>query len=1313
MKYTLLLLAISMSSFAAIAQKQVIYLPTINGVEVTNVEDYRWVYQTPNGCNVQVGPQTRVINSTMPFPRLRDSLGRNFAQVTQRYFIGGTASTRPALIHLKSIRNVITKGGYTTIQIRNPDQEYQVTQTLQQVLNLISIPVGDGTGVNGGGTITPDTIFVINDSGSGSPDTLYFDIGALLDGNGIYGGSDTVPYGTVATIDSGIVFRGLQSTTFFNVDMNKGLFGTDYQQNDDKLKLRFYDLASDSWIIVDANGINIHSVEPDKIVLDGATRITDLVTDPATKLVGTDIDGDLSSIVLSNHFRLNNDTLDIIAFDIQSGVYRWKSAAVSIGTDPSDGRVAVNNNDPLLATHVVISKLTHDNIDISFLIQQLHEGDVLRIQSKDNSNNWIRYNVDSIPLLQGTTHFSILVSAAAEQGTEPLNNHDVLVSFYLNSGGAAIIADGDYGDIDVSLFGTVWKIDTAVVGPIQLANTTVAPGTYTNMTGTVDADGRLTAASSGSIPPTNLSFSGVSSPVTLNSSTGTGVTITAAGINTLSATLGNITITAVEVDGSTSNELQTVSNTSNATSHTLTLSNSGGSMQIVEGAGIDLATTGTSPAGVVTVTNTLPDQTVVLTSGTGISTAGTYPNFTITNTSINTDGQNLSIGGTGPTYTLDISGGTGTTFQGSGIVTLSESPANTLVITATEVDGSTSNELQTFGHSGTTSYTNTLSNGGGSFTLQASGINAISHTAGTTTITATEVDGSVSNEGSLTVAAGAATTSIINSNTSGQTGVTLTASTGLSIGETGNVITLTNSAPDQTVSLIGAGINNVTGSYPNFTITGTEVDGSISNELQTLSSSGTATTFTTALSNTGGSLKITEGTGIDVVTSGTALDGIATITNTAPDQVVALTGAGITNVTGTYPSFTITSTEVDASISNEGSLTVGAGTVSTSIINSNTSGSAGVTLTAAGILTTSEVGNVITMTATEVDGSISNELQTVSNTSDATSHTATLSNSGGSVQLVEGTGITLTTTGTSAAGVVTIASSGGTIPTGADAQTLRYSGTTLTANSQITNNGIEVGIGASPLAGFELYVNGSQRTDGTIVSRGTGTTPLGNLTTPAIRLWNTTATVGDIWHLASLNNGTFGIYSSNLGTSQLEINNLGNLYTAGNIGVKNFSPSVSLDLGSTTDGIGLSTGTTAQRPVVNNVLRNNTTVEGLEYRESGVWYRITSSKTPTIAAGVAAGTAPTVAITGNDLGGQIVITVGTSPTTGTLCQVTYSSNFDAAIVPYVTITPANDNAAARIADWRVGAFGNTSFILHARVALAASTQYIFNYQVQQ
>lgn len=44
-----------------------------------------------------------------------------------------------------------------------------------------------------------------------------------------------------------------------------------------------------------------------------------------------------------------------------------------------------------------------------------------------------------------------------------------------------------------------------------------------------------------------------------------------------------------------------------------------------------------------TLTNTAPDQIVVLTAGTGISTSGTYPNFTITNTLVSSGGTVTSV----------------------------------------------------------------------------------------------------------------------------------------------------------------------------------------------------------------------------------------------------------------------------------------------------------------------------------------------------------------------------------------------------------------------------------------------------------------------------------------------------------------------------------------------------------------------------------------------------------------------------------------------------------------------------------------------
>ncbi len=51
--------------------------------------------------------------------------------------------------------------------------------------------------------------------------------------------------------------------------------------------------------------------------------------------------------------------------------------------------------------------------------------------------------------------------------------------------------------------------------------------------------------------------------------------------------------------------------------------------------------------------------------------------------------------------------------------------------------------------------------------------------------------------------------------------------------------------------------------------------------------------------------RITASTGISVAQTSSG----SVITNSAPDQVVSLTGAGTTSISGTYPSFTITSND--------------------------------------------------------------------------------------------------------------------------------------------------------------------------------------------------------------------------------------------------------------------------------------------------------------------------------------------------------------------------------------------------------------------
>jgi len=110
----------------------------------------------------------------------------------------------------------------------------------------------------------------------------------------------------------------------------------------------------------------------------------------------------------------------------------------------------------------------------------------------------------------------------------------------------------------------------------------------------------------------------------------------------------------------------------------------------------------------------------------------------------------------------------------------------------------------------------------------------------------------------------------------------------------GAVVTATNSGDDVTVN-VSSGTGTVT-SVAATGGTGISVSGS------PITTSGTLTITNTAPDQT---VSLTASTGIS--TSGTYPS--FTITNSAPDQTVALTQGGTTTITGTYPNFTISSAD--------------------------------------------------------------------------------------------------------------------------------------------------------------------------------------------------------------------------------------------------------------------------------------------------------------------------------------------------------------------------------------------------------------------
>lgn len=266
--------------------------------------------------------------------------------------------------------------------------------------------------------------------------------------------------------------------------------------------------------------------------------------------------------------------------------------------------------------------------------------------------------------------------------------------------------------------------------------------------------------------------------------------------------------------------------------------------------------------------------------------------------------------------------------------------------------------------------------------------------ATTAAVSYTEVDGSVTNEGSLTVAAGTDTTSIVNSNTSGSTGVTFTAGTGLSITEVGNVITYANTSAG-TVTSVAA-----TAPAAGFSISGSPITGagtfvfSLSDDLaglEAMSNSGFVVRTSTnhyanrSISAASGDITVTNGTGVignttidlstTAVAAGTygASNSIPVYTVdskgrlTASSQVTVLSQALSRPLAGTLKltNYSGASTFVnlpDSSQANEGLLTMSSGGANITQISSNTAGSNTQVISVTGGLTSSIAGNTVTIT---------------------------------------------------------------------------------------------------------------------------------------------------------------------------------------------------------------------------------------------------------------------------------------------------------------------------------------------------------------
>lgn len=137
------------------------------------------------------------------------------------------------------------------------------------------------------------------------------------------------------------------------------------------------------------------------------------------------------------------------------------------------------------------------------------------------------------------------------------------------------------------------------------------------------------------------------------------------------------------------------------------------------------------------------------------------------------------------------------------------------------------------------------------------------------------------------------------------TKATLTASTGISITNGSGSITITNSAPDQTVTLTGAGGAVITGTYPNFTITtpsGTVTSVAASGGTTGLTFSGSPITSSGTLTLSGTLVVSNGGTGATTLTGYVKGNGTSAFTASATIPGSDISGnisGNAANVTGT------------------------------------------------------------------------------------------------------------------------------------------------------------------------------------------------------------------------------------------------------------------------------------------------------------------------------------------------------------------------------------------------------------------------------
>jgi hypothetical protein len=242
--------------------------------------------------------------------------------------------------------------------------------------------------------------------------------------------------------------------------------------------------------------------------INGELRIRDLVTTIPTKLVSTDNDGVISSTTIGNGLSLDGGSLTVTANinGTQNRVAKFTSQ-YAVGNSEiytvGDTLVGINQSNPQY----------HLDVSGKFRVTQ-RTGTAATGAGFTSDGQLISYSLDTAEATPNTY---------IQSGSEiNITGSGTMADPYTINNTApenTTVKDGIHLDFSELSNDTITAtIITGSIGPTELASTSVTAGSYTFMSGTIDADGRLTAASSGSA----VTSIGTTSPITGGTITTTG-----------------------------------------------------------------------------------------------------------------------------------------------------------------------------------------------------------------------------------------------------------------------------------------------------------------------------------------------------------------------------------------------------------------------------------------------------------------------------------------------------------------------------------------------------------------------------------------------------------------------------------------------------------------------------------------------------------------------------------------------------------------------------------------------------------------------